>query len=102
MRKITEFLVGSLGTLGLIISHILVCLICVFPLLMFDLPWFVYTILALLMIFVLSTIPLVIELEWCIGLVGAIMGKQDTIAIVYYVLFAIIIGGFLVNLFRKS
>jgi hypothetical protein len=54
----------------------------------------------LIVIYFVTNIPLATEILWIIGLFGAISGKQDIFAIIYYVMFAIIVGGFIVRLIK--
>lgn len=100
MKKIKDFLLTSLGTFGMVLFYAISLFITVYPLLMFDMPWLLYMILALIVQFFIINIPFGIETLWVIGLVGAISGKQDTFAVIYYILFALIIGHALINLLR--
>jgi hypothetical protein len=74
--------------------------LCAFPVLMFNLPLWLTIVLALLIQFVLVNIPFVIEILYVIGLFGAINGKQDFFAIVYYIIFAVMIVPTIVRFIR--
>ena len=100
MEKIKEFFEEMLGTAGIILYFILGAFISFMPVLMFDLPWFAYTIICLLIMFVFSKIPGFTELSWLIGLIGAINGKQDILAIIYYISCAIIVGSLVYRLIK--
>jgi hypothetical protein len=100
MEKIKNFLFTTLGVIGYVIYYLVALAVSVFPLLMFNMPWWLYIILSLVAIYLVGNIPLAAEILWIIGLFGAISGKQDIFAIIYYVMFAIIVGGFIVNLIK--
>lgn len=100
MQKIKEFLLTSLGTFGILLFYALSLFITIYPLLMFNMPWWLYMVLALVVQFVIVNIPLGIEGLWIVGLFGAISGKQDIFAYIYYVLFAIIVISFIRNIIR--
>ncbi len=100
MQKIKDFLLTSLGTVGMLIFYTLSLFITVFPLIMFEMPWWLYLILALLVQLVIVKIPFGVEILWIIGLIGAILGKQDVLAIIYYILFVVIIGSTVVKLLK--
>lgn len=86
-----EKLLGALGTLGYIIWLLISFIGFIFPIIMitlsFDLPFWATFILLPIRIFV----PFAGHILLIIGLIGAIMGVQDVIAIVYYVYAAIVL-----------
>lgn len=87
-----EKLVAWLGGFGLIIFYILELIISLFPIVMvvnsFDLPsWTNFVFIA-----ITYFIPSTTNIFWIAGLVGAIIGPQDILAIIYYILFVIIIS----------
>ena len=100
MQKIKEFLLTSLGTFGMLLFYAISLLITIYPLLMFNMSWWLYMVLALIVQLVVINIPFGLEILWIIGLVGAISGKQDIFALIYYILFAIIIGSVIKNIVR--
>ena len=100
MQKIKEFLLTSLGTVGIVLFYTISLLITVYPLIMFEMPWWLYIVLALLVQLVIVNIPFGLEVLWIIGLVGAITGKQDIFAIIYYVLFVLIVGSTAIRLVK--
>ena len=100
MQKIKEFLLTSLGTAGILIFYTISLFITVYPLIMFDMSWLLYIVLALLVQLVIVNIPFGIEVLWIIGLIGAISGKQDILAIIYYVLFVLIVGSTVIKLIK--
>ena len=100
MVRLKDFLSNTLGIAGFILYFVFSMFICVMPVLMFDLPWWAYTLICLLIIYVLVNIPGFTELSWIIGLVGAIKGKQDIFAIIYYIVCAIIVGTFIYRLIK--
>lgn len=100
MKKIKEFLLTSLGTGGILLFYAISIFITVFPLIMFEMSWLLYIVLALLVQFVIVNIPFGLEVLWIIGLIGAISGKQDFFAIVYYILFVMIVGSTVIRLLK--
>lgn len=100
MQKIKEFLLTSLGTGGMLLFYTISILITIFPLIMFEMPWLLYIVLALLVQLVIVKIPFGLEVLWIIGLVGAISGKQDIFAVIYYILFALIVGSTIIRLVK--
>jgi hypothetical protein len=100
MKKIKDFLTSSLGVFGILIFYILSILVTVYPLIMFEMPWWLYMVLALIVQLVIVNIPFGLEILWIVGLVGAISGKQDIFAVIYYVLFALIVGSTIINLLK--
>lgn len=100
MEKIKDFLLNSLGVIGFILYYLVALAVSVLPLLMFNMPWWLYIILSLIVIYFVGNIPLATEILWIIGLFGAIFGEQDVFAIIYYVMFVIIVGGFIVRLIK--
>ncbi len=91
MMNIKEKLTNLLGGLGGILYFIISFLLPIFPIVMikisFDLPmWTNFIMIALLFI-----APTFFSFcFWIIGLIGVIIGPQDTIAIIYYV-FSVIV-----------
>ena len=100
MQKIKEFLLNSLGTFGILLFYAISLLITVYPLIMFEMSWWLYIILALIVQLVIVNIPFGLEVLWIIGLIGAISGKQDIFAVIYYVLFVLIVGSTVKNLVK--
>jgi hypothetical protein len=100
MQKIRDFLLGTLGTLGMLLFYVIALLITSYPLFMFDMPWLLFIVLALIAQFVIIYIPFGLEVMWIIGLFGALSGKQDVFAVIYYILFVLIVGHAIINLFR--
>ena len=92
MRKFRDFLLTSLGTFGFVLFYAIVIFATVYPLIMFEMPWWLYIILALVVQLIVVNIPFGLEVLWIIGLIGAISGKQDIFAVIYYILFVLIIG----------
>jgi hypothetical protein len=100
MQKIKEFLLTSLGTFGILLFYAISLLITIYPLLMFKMSWWLYMILVLIVQWVIVKIPFGLEVLWIIGLIGAISGKQDIFAVIYYVLFVLIVGYTVVRLVK--
>lgn len=100
MQKIKDFLLTSLGTFGILLFYAISLLITIFPLLMFEMSWWLYMILALIIQLVIVNIPFGLEVLWIIGLIGAISGKQDILAVIYYILFVLIVGSTVINLIQ--
>lgn len=91
IQKIKDFLLTSMGTLGLVLYFAVAILITILPLLMFKMPFLLYLLLALLIQTILINIPFCMEVLYIIGLFGAINGKQDIFTIIYYIVFALIV-----------
>ena len=100
MKKIKDFLLTSLGTFGIILFYLLCFFITYYPLLMFKMSWWLCLLLALLVQLVVLNIPFGPEVLWIVGLFGAVSRKQDIFAIIYYVLFALIIGSAIVRIVK--
>lgn len=94
-------LMNALGAVGLGLWYLVSLLVAVIPLVMIDAPF----LLNLLLLAIVLFIPASSGAFWVWGLICAIRGPQDIIAIVYYVLFAIMFLPFFIstvlNLFRK-
>lgn len=91
IQKIKDFLLTSMGTLGLVLYFAVAILVTILPLLMFKMPFWLYILLALLVQTILINIPFCMEVLYIIGLFGAINSKQDIFTIIYYIVFALII-----------
>lgn len=96
-----EKLMNALGSVGVILWYLLSLLIAVMPLVMIDASLG----LNLLLLAIALFIPATSGIFWIWGLVCAIRGPQDIIAIIYYVLFAIMFLPYFIssvlNLFNK-
>lgn len=86
-------LLNALGSAGGILWYLLSLLIAVMPLVMIGASFW----LNLLLLAVIQFIPATSGLFWIWGLVCAIRGPQDIIAIIYYVLFVIMFLPFFIN-----
>ena len=85
--------------------YILVLISWALPIVMitslFDLPFWTIFIMTAILLF----IPSLSVIAWIVGLIGAIIGKQDIVAVIYYVAFVIrflptaiyIVAGFFSN-----
>lgn len=85
-----EKLIDLLGSFGGIVYFTLMLIFFVFPVAMinisFDLPFWTNFI----MTAILLVIPSTFYIFWIIGLIGAIIGPQDVIAVIYYICFGIV------------
>ena len=97
-----EKLMNALGTLGVILWYLVSLLIAVIPFVMIDASF----LLNILFFGIVQFFPASSVIFWIWGLVCAINGPQDTWAIIYYVLFAIMFLPFFIStissLFSKS
>lgn len=100
MQKIKDFLLTSFGTVGMLLFYTISLLITVYPLIMFEMSWWLYLVLALTVQLVIVNIPFGLEVLWIIGLIGAVSGKQDIFTIIYYIMFVLIVGSTIVKLIR--
>lgn len=91
MKKLQAFLVGYLGTLGFFLYFVLSILICIFPLLMFEMSFVLYLILGLAVEFILINIPFGLEALYIVGIFGAASGDWGALAIIYYIVAAFIV-----------
>ena len=79
-------LVSALGGAGFIVWLLISVLISVFPIVAIHPHW----IISILLCFAIVIIRPLIGPLWIWGLVCTIIGKQDTFAIIYYVLTAVL------------
>ena len=96
-----EKLMNALGGIGFGLWYLVSLLVAVIPLVMIDAPF----LLNLLLLAIALFVPATSGIFWIWGLVCAILGPQDVIAIIYYVLFAIMFLPFFIstvlNIFNK-
>ena len=88
-----EKLMTALGAVGIGLWYLISLLIAVIPLVMINAPF----LLNLLLLATALFIPATSGIFWIWGLVCAIRGPQDIIAIIYYVLFAIMFLPYFIN-----
>lgn len=93
VTNIKDKLINGLGSVGLVFWYLLSLSIAVMPLVMIDAPFLLNLILLAIALF----IPAASGILWVWGLVSTINGPQDTIAIIYYVLFAIMFLPYFIN-----
>lgn len=90
--KLKEKLVGLLGTFGGVLYFAICALLFVLPVSMisntFDFPFWI----DFLMISALLMFRGLDYIAWIVGFVCALKGPQDTLAIVFYIAFAIMIA----------
>ena len=84
---------NALGSVGVIFWYLLSLLIAVMPLVMIGASFW----LNLLLLAVILFVPATSGIFWVWGLVCAIRGPQDAIAIIYYVLFVIMFLPYFIN-----
>ena len=85
-EKLTDLLGGLGGILYFIITFLAPLFSIVMINISFDFPWWA-SFVEIALLFISPTFFSVCF--WIIGLIGAIMGPQDILAIIYYILFAI-------------
>ena len=74
-----------MGSIGVVIFYLISLGMTAFPCLMLNLPvWAIF-----LVVIACRFIPFAYQILWIAGLIGAIAGKQDAFAVVYYVIFAL-------------
>ena len=88
-----EKLINTLGTVGIVLWYLVSILIAVMPLVMIDAPF----LLNLLLLAIVMYIPATSGIFWIWGLICAICGPQDAIAVIYYVLFAVMFLPYFIN-----
>lgn len=86
MNTIKEKLFGTLGSIGCVIYYLLIMTIAVMPVVMIDPPGIINWLLIAIVIF----LPTLSAPVWIWGLICTILGPQDVIAIIYYVLFVVL------------
>lgn len=86
-----EKLFQALGSAGSIIYWILLIAVGIMPFVVINLPFW----LDLLLMAVCFFIPATSGIFWAWGLIATICGPQDVIAVIYYILFAIMFLPFL-------
>lgn len=75
------------GSIGVAIFYLISLGVIAFPCLMLNLPvWAIF-----LVVIACKFIPFAYQVLWIAGLIGAIAGKQDAFAVVYYVIFILTI-----------
>lgn len=92
--KFKEKLMDTLGAFQYIFQFISFLFPVVMIMVAFNLPWWCNLILIALL-FLFSYIQV---LYWIVGLIGAIIGPQDVIAIIYYISFAIMFVPFIISI----
>ena len=107
--NLKEKLTTTLGWFGYIIFYVFAVLMVAFPVVIvsqhYNWPFWVY----FLVCFAAIKIDIISFVFWIIGLIVTINGPQDTLAIVYYIAFAIVNLAFyfiafllwIISLFRK-
>lgn len=89
-----EKLLSALGNFGLVLYYIIRLSVSILPLVMIDANF----VLTFLFCVIVNVIPLASPVFWVWGLVCAVSGTQDWMAIVYYICFGIIFLPFIVDL----
>lgn len=89
-----EKLLSALGNFGLVLYYIIRLSVSILPLVMIDANF----VLTFLFCVIMNVIPLASPVFWVWGLVCAVSGTQDWMAIVYYICFGIIFLPFIVDL----
>lgn len=75
------------GPIGVVIFYLISLGMIAMPCMMLSLPvWAIF-----LVVVACKYIPFAYQVLWIAGLFGAIAGKQDSFAVVYYVIFALTI-----------
>ena len=92
--NLKDKLINTLGSTGIILWYLICLLIAVMPLVMIDASFLLNLLLLAIMLFV----PATSAFFWIWGLICAICGPQDAIAIIYYVLFVIMFLPVFINL----
>lgn len=97
-----EKLLNALGTFGGILFYIITLAIAILPILVIDVKmWMIVIIILACYIFPPLSIPV-----WIWGLIVALKGPQDVLAIIYYIAFVIVFLPFIIttisSLFNKS
>lgn len=82
-----EILTGTLGTFGFVLFLLIQLVVSVLPLVMLPVKGFFFW---FLIAFVMYVLPITDVIFWVWGLVCAIGGVQDWLAILYYVCFAVL------------
>lgn len=88
-----EKLSNVLGAFGMILYYVVHILATVMPVAALSVPF----IWAFLIFLIESIFPPVSFIVWLIGLILTIIGKQDTFAIVYYIMSVIILLPFYID-----
>ena len=108
--NLKEKLINTLGWFGYIIFYSIVILVAVFPVSIvsnyYSWPTWIYFLVG----FAAIKIDIISFVFWIIGLIVTINGPQDTLAIVYYIAFAVVNLSFylisfiawIISLFKKD
>ena len=89
MEKLKSKLMSTLGVFGYVLYLIFCVIVCGAPLLVLPIPWFIATVLFVLMMWFPIACSVLDLILWPAGLVYLISGPQDVISVIYYVLFAV-------------
>jgi len=81
-----EKLITTFGWFGAVLYYFILMTIVIMPFLMIDLNFWIECILMV----VYFLLPITTLIFWIWGLVCTIMGPQDILAIIYYILFAVL------------
>ena len=97
-----EKLIEKLGSFGMILYYVLLALISILPIAVLP----VRGVLSFLLIAVMTLIPATSVIFWVWGLICAITGPQDWLAVVYYVCLAVLFTpsfiSIICGLFKKN
>lgn len=85
VMNLKEKLIDLFGNIGGTLFIVILLIWAVLPIVVLGMPFYVNAIIIAVVFFVPSSSHLL----WIAGLIAIIMGPQDIIAIIYYVLFAI-------------
>lgn len=91
--NIKDKLMNGLGSVGVVLWYVVSLVIAIMPLVMIDASFFIN----LLLLAVILFIPATSGIFWIWGLVCAIRGPQDVLAIIYYVLFVVMFLPYFIN-----
>lgn len=95
---IREKIVGKLGMFGYILFYIVAFAIYFMPVYLLPVRPFIRTIIVFVLLIVPALGDIASPFLWIYGLFKVIKGKQDAFAIAYYIVFAIFVIYFVINL----
>jgi hypothetical protein len=96
MRGMKQKLIDALGVVGVGIYYVFRLFASLLPFVMIDTSFFI----TVLLILAAQIVPFATPVLWVWGLFGALSGPQDFWAISYYILFALCVLPFLINLLK--
>lgn len=92
--NIKEKLQSTFGAIGIVLYFVVILFVSILPIIMINTSFW----LDILFFFLMDIFPLSSIVFWVWGLVKAIQGPQDWLAVVYYISFAVLFLPFIITI----